>query len=56
MPEAQFTATASDLGSADGQLAFRATGNVLRRDGYLKVYPQRFEEAELPPLSKGAAV
>jgi DNA topoisomerase-1 len=56
MPEAQFTATASDLGSADGQLAFRATGNVLRRDGYLKVYPQRFEEAELPPLSQGAAV
>jgi len=29
---------------------FRATGQVLKFDGFLKVYPLKFEENELPPL------
>jgi len=29
---------------------FRATGQILKFDGFLKVYPIRYEEAELPPL------
>jgi len=29
---------------------FRATGQVLKFDGFLKVYPVKFEETELPPL------
>ncbi|TSC75237.1 MAG: DNA topoisomerase I [Parcubacteria group bacterium Gr01-1014_30] len=29
---------------------FKATGQVLRFDGFLKVYPIKYEETELPPL------
>ena len=31
---------------------FRASGQILKFDGFLKVYPIKFEEAELPPLEK----
>jgi len=31
---------------------FRATGQILKFDGFLKVYPIKFEETELPPLEK----
>jgi DNA topoisomerase-1 len=29
---------------------FRATGQILKFDGFLKIYPMKFEETELPPL------
>ena len=29
---------------------FRATGQILKFDGFLKIYPIKFEEIELPPL------
>ena len=32
---------------------FRATGQMLKFDGFLKVYPIKFEETELPLLKKG---
>ncbi|MCD6528183.1 type I DNA topoisomerase [bacterium] len=31
---------------------FRATGQILKFEGFLKVYPMKFEETELPPLEK----
>lgn len=31
---------------------FRANGQILKFDGFLKVYPMKFEEKELPPLEK----
>jgi len=31
---------------------FRATGQILKFDGFLKVYPMKFKEAELPSLKK----
>jgi len=32
---------------------FLATGQILKFDGFLKVYPMKFEEEELPELEKG---
>jgi len=31
---------------------FRSTGQILKFDGFLKVYPIKYEEIELPPLEK----
>ena len=31
---------------------FRAAGQILKFDGFLKVYPIKYEESELPPLEK----
>ncbi len=53
MPNAVFEATAADI-SAEGKskenYIFRATGNVLKFDGFLKVYPMKTAETELPAL------
>jgi DNA topoisomerase-1 len=38
-------------GSGAGYI-FRATGQILKFDGFLKVYPMKFEESGLPPLEK----
>jgi DNA topoisomerase-1 len=35
---------------------FRATGQILTFDGFLKIYPMKFEETELPPLENNEAV
>lgn len=32
---------------------FRTNGQVLKFDGFLKIYPIKYEETELPPLEKG---
>ena len=34
------------------QYIFRASGQVLKFDGFLKVYPIKYEECKLPPLEK----
>ena len=40
-------------GSARGKnYIFRATGQTLKFDGFLKVYPTKYKEAELPELKK----
>ncbi|MBI2049977.1 MAG: type I DNA topoisomerase [Candidatus Staskawiczbacteria bacterium] len=36
-----------------GQYTFKANGQTLKFDGFLKVYPVKFEEKELPDLEKG---
>lgn len=35
---------------------FSATGQILKFDGFLKVYPMDFEETELPSLKKGESL
>ena len=36
----------------DGEYTFRASGQVLKFDGFLKVYPTKFSEADLPVLQE----
>ncbi|MEK7510237.1 MAG: type I DNA topoisomerase, partial [Patescibacteria group bacterium] len=50
MAQAVFHATAVDIVARN--FGFRSTGQTLKFDGFLKVYPMKFEEAELPPLEK----
>jgi len=48
MSQAVFDSTTADITAKD--YIFRATGQVLKFDGFLKVYPIKFEENELPSL------
>ncbi len=50
MSQAVFDSTAVDISAKD--YIFRATGQVLKFDGFLKVYPIGLEETELPLLEK----
>ncbi|MBI4132078.1 MAG: type I DNA topoisomerase [Candidatus Sungbacteria bacterium] len=57
MAEALFDATAVDIGAKSQKLKaksylFRATGQTMKFDGYLAVWPAKFEEMLLPELSK----
>ena len=57
MAQASFDSTTVDVLATNYKLqttnyTFRATGQVLKLDGFLKVYPLKFEETELPPLEK----
>jgi len=57
MSNAIFEATGVDVLAANYKLQtanciFRATGNVLRFDGFLKVYPQKLTETSLPVLKE----
>ncbi len=48
MAEAIFDSTAADISAKN--FVFRATGQILKFDGFLKIYPIKYEETELPPL------
>jgi len=48
MPQALVDSTRADI--AAKQYIFRASGNILKFDGFLKFWPQKFESVELPPL------
>ena len=50
MAQAIFDSTIVDISVKN--YVFRATGQVLKFDGFLKVFPIKFEETELPPLEK----
>ena len=50
MKEALFDATSVDI--AAKECTFRASGQVLKFDGFLKIYPMKFQENELPELEK----
>lgn len=55
LPEARFDALKIDISAAhDGEDAYglRANGNSLRFDGFLKIWPMKFEEKELAPVGK----
>jgi len=51
MKEAIFDSTTVDIKAKN--YVFRANGQVLKFDGFLKVYQMKFEEAELPVLKMG---
>lgn len=56
MSEAIFDATTVEIEAKVSQklnYTFKATGQILKFDGFLKVYPMKFEEEELPPLKEG---
>ncbi len=54
MKEAVFDSTSVDIETIKKQMEksyiFRATGSIIKFDGYLKVYPEKQKEAFLPPL------
>ncbi|MCK4520658.1 type I DNA topoisomerase [Candidatus Parcubacteria bacterium] len=50
MSQARFDSTTVDISAKN--YIFRASGQVLKFDGFLKVYPLKFEESELPILEK----
>ena len=54
MPQAVFDATQIDIES--GNYMFRANGNTLKFDGFLKIWKQKFEEKELPALTENEAL
>ena len=51
MAQAVFDATTVDISAAD-IYTFRANGSILKFDGFLKIYPVKFEENDLPELSE----
>ena len=51
MPQAIFDSTTITIGA--GKYELRCTGTMLRFDGFLKIWPQKFEEKELPLLKEG---
>ncbi len=51
MPKAIFDSTAVDVQAKN--YTFRATGQVMKFDGFLKIYPIKFLEAMLPELIAG---
>jgi DNA topoisomerase I len=56
LPPAVFDATQVDIETSDHKYVVRTNGNTLKFDGFLKVYPQSFEEKELPELTEGEAL
>ncbi|MFA5249016.1 MAG: type I DNA topoisomerase [Candidatus Paceibacterota bacterium] len=56
MNQAVFDATTIDVEASpkkeDSKYIFRSSGQVLKFDGFLKVYSLRFEEAQMPVLAK----
>ncbi len=50
MKEALFDSTTVDIKAKN--YVFRATGQTLKFDGFLKIYPVKFEETTLPTLEK----
>ena len=53
MAQASFDSTVVDIEALKSKIyTFRTTGQILKFDGFLKVYPLKFEEKELPVLEK----
>lgn len=54
MAPAKFDSITADIkaSSPAGEYIFRANGQTLKFDGFLKIYPAKFEEKDLPNLEK----
>ncbi len=50
MNQAIFDSTAVEIEA--GKYVFKVTGQILQFDGFLKIYPMKFKETELPALEK----
>lgn len=53
MPEAILDATTIDIDAKGSACQFRATGQIIAFDGYLRIYPEQSKELELPDIKKG---
>lgn len=55
MPQAVFDATSVEILAKGDKNTYtlKANGNILKFDGFLKVWPSKITEKELPPLMKG---
>lgn len=55
MPDALFDTSAIEILAAAGKKEYtlRATGQMIKFDGYLKIYPTATEEIELPSVAEG---
>lgn len=51
MPQALFNATQIDI--QGNEYTFRSNGNMMKFDGFLKIWEQKFSEKELPEVSEG---
>ncbi len=52
MPSAEVDSTTIDISAIKTDYEFRATGQMLKFDGYLKIYPEKSQEIELPDIEK----
>jgi len=52
MKEALINSTVIDIDAIDTSYQFRGTGQVIKFDGYLKVYPEKSKELILPDVKK----
>ncbi|MFH0891169.1 MAG: type I DNA topoisomerase [Candidatus Falkowbacteria bacterium] len=53
MPEAIMDNTTIDIDAVGTAYQFRATGQIIKFDGYLKVYPEKRSELDLPTVASG---
>ena len=57
LPPAEFLATRVDIEAISSKSSkvylLKALGNLLRFDGFLKIWPMKFEEREISPLEEG---
>ncbi len=55
LPPAVFEGLKAEVSARTGgkEYGLRASGNLLKFDGFLRVMPMKFEEKELPPLTEG---
>lgn len=52
MPDALFDNTSVEIDVASTSYQFHSTGQILKFDGYLKIFPEKSEERELPDLKE----
>ncbi len=52
MPEAVYDSTIVDIEAKDTPYQFRSSGQVLKFDGFLKIYPENSQDIELPKLQE----
>lgn len=53
MPAAVVDSSTIDVAAENTAYQFRANGQILKFDGYLKIYPEKSKELELPDVKKG---
>ncbi len=52
MPEATVDSTVVDIDAVGAKYQFRSTGQILVFDGFLKIYPDKSQDVELPDLKE----
>ena len=52
----EIQAAPSSAKATEGKYGFKANGQTLKFDGYLKVYPVKFEQVDLPLMENGEAL